>query len=182
MRPVCYLDLDGVLVDFTEGALRAHGKTVDPCTVRWDFYEQLDLTAEEFWKPFGYDFWKGLKWTDEGPWFLNELEKVFGKDIVVMTAPCDTEGSVEGKVAWIKKQMPEYKQRFFIGPTKHLAAGPNKVLVDDNHDNIDKFVMRRGKAVLVPRPWNRLLGETNTRGQFDVPRVIQEVKRLVNGY
>lgn len=179
MKSVCYLDLDGVLVDFVGGALKVHGKTLSPDSVRWNFHEQIEVTPEEFWKPFGYHFWCKLGWTVEGPILLNLLERIFGEDIVLMTSPCETEGSVEGKVDWIKTHLPNYKRKFFVGPAKHLAAGPTKILVDDHEGNTDKFISRHGKAVLVPRPWNRLIGETNDRGQFDVYRVIEAVKGLI---
>lgn len=183
MQKVCYLDLDGVLVDFVGGSLKLHGKHIPPSEVLWDFPQQVGFAGtwvSEFWDPLGHQFWANLKWTFEGPSLLASLEKLFGaENVVLMTSPCETPGSVEGKVEWIKKHCPGYARRFFVGPPKHLAAGPNKVLVDDHEGNTDKFEQHGGRTVLVPRPWNRRKPETCPLGRFDVGRLVEELERVV---
>lgn len=179
MKPVCYLDLDGVLVDFVGGAFELHGKSIPPDQVRYDCWEQMDLTEAEFFAPMGREFWANLKWTDEGPWLFRELEKIFHEEIVLVTAPCKTDGCRDGKTDWVRKHLPKYEDSLNICRAKHKLAAPSKLLVDDRQGNTDKFIARCGKAVLVPRPWNRLLGETDDKGRFDVRKVIEEVKRLL---
>ena len=100
------LDLDGVLVDFTTGAQRVHGKKIPLSEVRWGLEEQFGLDPDEFWKPMDHDLWAGLNWTVEGKELLSGIERMCGDRVVLMTKPCDTHGGVEGKVSWIKKHLP----------------------------------------------------------------------------
>jgi hypothetical protein len=174
---ICYLDLDGVLVDFVRGAFALHGKEIPYPEVRWDFDKQLGIPPEVFWGKMGKDFWEDLPWTQEGPDLIKALETIFGSDnIVLMTSPVGTPGGVEGKVNWIRRELPGYSRRFFIGPPKHMLAGPGKLLVDDHDENIDKFCAAGGKAIMVPRPWNRRRDETFSDGVFDVWKLAFEVK------
>lgn len=170
-----FLDVDGVLADFVAGAFRAHGKYLEPESVTWDFYKQMGLEPAEFWSVANYDFWRNLMWTPEGPELLKLLEDIAGERIVLLTSPCDTPGSVQGKVDWVKAFMPQYKGRLMVGSAKHLVAGPGKLLVDDHGANVDKFREHGGQAVLVPRPWNELKTET-VKGCFDPVAVASRVR------
>lgn len=176
---VCYLDMDGVLVDFVSGSLRYHGKHLPMSEVRWEFPKQVGFSgtwAAEFWDKLDFDFWANLEWTPEGRDLLWVVEQKFGDNVILMTSPCDTPGSVEGKIAWIKNNLPKYRRKFMVGPAKHLTAGPGKVLVDDHEGNTDKFVEHGGRAVLVPRPWNRRLPETDANGCFSVARLFSDLE------
>jgi hypothetical protein len=182
MRKVCFLDLDGVLVDFVSGALALHGVTLPRSEVRWNFLTQIGfdgINDPRFWSPMGHDFWANLPWTAEGPLVLLAVERLYGADnVALMTSPCDTPGSVEGKLSWVCRELPAYRRRLFVGPAKHLAAGPGKVLVDDHDANVDKFCAAGGSALLVPRPWNRRRGETDSEGRFCVERFAADLEPL----
>lgn len=176
MSKVLFLDLDGVLVDFVGGALRCHGAHIEPRDIRWNFDRQLNIDPATFWDAFGHNFWRDLDWTVEGRGLLALAESLFGKDnIVLLTSPCVTPGGVEGKVEWIKNNVPEYRRRFFVGPPKHLVAGPGKLLLDDHDDNFNKFVEHGGSAVLLPRPWNRRRDETDAEGRFCMTSLAREL-------
>lgn len=157
-RPVCYLDLDGVLADFTAGAIALHNLPVTHAEVdSWDFHHRLGYTGErerEFWAPMGYDFWANLPKTREHDDVLATIKEVFQDRIVIATSPAPTPGCVEGKVAWIKKHLPEFSRRFIVGASKHLMAGPGKVLVDDYEVNAQRFEDHGGRSVLFPRLYN----------------------------
>lgn len=178
---VCYLDMDGVLVDFVKGALAAHDRTLPPAEVLWDFPSQIGFKGNEasFWAPLGHAFWYNLDWTGEGVELLDGLEDLFGDRVVLMTSPCATPGAVEGKVDWIRRRLPRYSRQFFVGPAKHLAAGPGKILVDDHDGNVTEFRACGGAAVLVPRPWNSLREATDVRGSFPVRLVLNAARDLL---
>lgn len=179
MTPVCYLDMDGVLVDFVAGACQVHRSTLylEPHLVTWDFWKTMGHTEAEFWAPMGFNFWADLNWTSEGSELLKRIEDIFGENVVLMTSPCDTIGSVEGKVEWIRRNCPTYSRRFFVGPPKHLTAAPSKLLVDDSDDNISKFKAAGGQAVLVPRPWNASRHLMTPGGGFVVADVLNQLRR-----
>lgn len=176
MKSTIFLDMDGVLVDFAGGALQAHNKELDYENISWGFYEQVGLTEAEFWKPLGYDFWRTLSWTMEGKLLLTALEQLVGEEnVILLTSPCETPGCIDGKMAWIKREMPSYTRRFLIGPPKYALAAPGKVLVDDYPGNINKYVKAGGHGVLVPRPWNDLNNLAHKTG-FDVTDVLERVQ------
>lgn len=179
---VVFCDLDGVLVDFASGIRKVHG---EPFTAGgelhdYDVEKLYDMSASQFWAPFDHDFWEELDWTDEGPALLAGIEEMVPRErIALMTSPCLTKGAVEGKVSWIKKNLPAYSRQFFVGPPKYLAAGPYKLLVDDHNLNVERFAAHGGQTLLVPRPWNKRKAETGSGGRFSVGQVLDELERLL---
>lgn len=183
MASVCFVDLDGVLCNFVGPALARHGKRLPMKEVRWGFPGQVGFKGVNdpaFWDPLGHDFWASLPWTVEGKVLLAGVERLFGGRVCVLTSPCSTPGGVEGKVAWIRREMPAYKGRFLVGPPKELIAGPGKLLVDDNTEHCQRW--RRpgddipgGPSVLVPRPWNDRRAESGEDGSFDVHALLREI-------
>lgn len=152
------LDLDGVLVDFVGGAAKHHG--FDPKLANcWDFMPNTGISPADFWAPLGKRFWSNLDWTPEGPAILKVVEAAVGAaNVCVLTSPCDTEGCAEGKLRWIRDNMPDYRRRYFLGTAKEFVASHKLTLVDDHDKNVDQFLKAGGGGVLVPRPWNRLRG------------------------
>jgi 5'(3')-deoxyribonucleotidase len=154
VMPTCYLDMDGVLTDFTKAALALHGRSIPYDEIVWDFNEQLGIPAKQFWAPMGFEFWANLDWTAEGKDILRYVERYFGDRVVIMTSPIPNLGCAEGKLEWLRRELPSYARKFALCPVKHLTAGPGKVLIDDSDDNLYKFRVHGGKGILVPRPWN----------------------------
>jgi hypothetical protein len=184
MKPVCYLDMDEVLVDFVRGALAFHGKTFPYRELTWDFPAQIGFVGDlraSFWEPLGFEFWANLGWTREGKAILAHVEETFGHDnVILMSSPCLTPGCAEGKIAWIRRELPAYSRRFSLTPAKHLVAGPTKVLVDDREQHCDAFEDEGGSVVLVPRPWNRHRELTDENGHLS-DRALDAFLRNVRG-
>lgn len=171
------VDLDGVLVDFVRGAFVHHGRTdLKYRQVHWEL-EGLFFPNEpraKFWESLGYDFWSNLPWCPEGRILLEGLKKVVGtNNILFCTSPCDTHGGVEGKVEWLRRNIPDMRRQFMITPQKHFAAKGN-VLIDDNDKNCETFEKHGGTTIMVPQPWNKLA--TWLRGeQYDPTSIIDEL-------
>lgn len=171
------LDLDGVVCSFIETARKFHQREDIPISdIRWGIEGQFGLSQKDFWDPLGRSFWANLPWTDEGPALLNGLEERFGpENIVILTSPVRTEGCVEGKMDWIRREMPAYARRFLVGPAKEFLASPSALLVDDHDTNCEKFRAAGGLAVMPPRPWNGRRGECLPGGRFDVEMVLKNI-------
>lgn len=181
MNPVCFLDMDGVLVDFTRGAMDLHGRQVPPGQLTWNLEKALGFERpQDFWDPLGQDFWAGLPWTSEGRYLLTQVENLFGDRVVLLTSPCLTPGCAQGKLDWVRREIPHLARRVLVGPAKHLVAGPGKVLLDDHDPNVESFRSEGGHGVLVPRPWNSRRHETCGRGGFSVARVVEEIHGIVD--
>ncbi|HET6576477.1 MAG TPA: hypothetical protein VFG68_22950 [Fimbriiglobus sp.] len=182
-RPVIFFDLDGVLADFVSGALDCHGAELAIPDVRWDFCSQIGFDGpndQRFWADLGYDFWRSLDPYPDGFALLRFAEELVGPErIGLLTSPCDTEGCVEGKRAWVAERLPEYRKRLFIGSAKHLFAGPSKVLVDDHDANADAFRAAGGEVYQPARPWNRYRAYCLPDGSFDSLAACDRLERIV---
>ena len=185
MKPVVFFDLDGVLADFVRGALALHRAELPMTDVTWGFPGQIGFDGESdptFWEPMGRSFWYGLAPLADGFALLRSAEGFVGpENIGILSSPCFTDGCADGKLEWVRKHLPLYRRRVFIGPAKYLVAGPGKILVDDNNDNADKFAAAGGLSVLVPRPWNRRKAECLADGSFPFGLLHSELRRLVPG-
>lgn len=158
----CFLDLDGVLVDFVRGACETHGFDYDILMARWpanlwDMCEIMGLSNNKFFEPMGEKFWANLKPTEDAHTILSVVEGIFGEEnICILSSPTTNPGSLSGKYMWVDKYFPAYSRKLMISPAKEFCAGPDKVLVDDSDKNIRKFEEHGGKGVIVPRHWNSM--------------------------
>jgi hypothetical protein len=162
-----FLDLDGVLVDFVNGACRHHGVKnpyLNPLNHgNYELADLLEMPHETFWGGMGYNFWSQLDWLIDGPEIIRAIMRyVSPKQVTLLTSPIQTPGCIDGKMHWINKHLPQWRRQFLVGPPKHVIAGPGKLLIDDFDKNVDKWVTRKdgtptgGTAIQVPRMMNRL--------------------------
>lgn len=159
----CFLDLDGVLVDFVGPACRFHGKGNPYTDGRgpYDTWKPLGMTRADFLLPLPAGFWENLPWTSDGREIMSVVEREFGaENVCILTAPSGFPGCAEGKIAWIARELPEFYRsgRYLLGPAKYFAAGPGKVLIDDSPDNTFSWRAAGGNTFLLPRPWNQKAG------------------------
>jgi hypothetical protein len=164
----CLLDLDGVLVNFVKGACKLHGKPDPYQSGDWtgfDIAEAWEMKPASFWGPMGYEFWSDLEWTVDGREILETVERFIGSDnICICSSPCSTRGCADGKIEWIRRNMPKYKRRYMLTPIKYFASCVDTLLIDDMDENIVGHVKvsRSGSSILniilpsilIPRPWN----------------------------
>jgi 5'(3')-deoxyribonucleotidase len=162
MSKIAALDIDGVLADFCVAACLAH-RRVNPYVpvfgdppLEFDMDKLWGMSLEEFWKPLSsHNFWANLGWTKDGLEILKIVEAEFGAtNVYLLSKPCDSPESASGKLEWIQKKLPDYANRYLLGPAKDFAAHTGAVLIDDNDVNINTWRKRGGIGVLVPRPWN----------------------------
>jgi 5'(3')-deoxyribonucleotidase len=156
---ICYLDLDGVLVDFVGGCCRVHDlpnpylKKSSLGNFRID--KLWGLGAGQFWEPLNHEFWATLGWTEDGQEILEAVEELFD-DVYILTSPSSNPEASSGKMEWVLKNIPNYTRRTILTGNKFLLAQKNRLLVDDHDKNIVLFEKYNGKAIQVPRPWNAL--------------------------
>lgn len=148
-----FLDIDGVLADFVVGANRLFGKDGYVPT-KWNYFTEWGMTESDFWGDIereGADFWGKLPKTQECDRILALVESLFPRESICLLSACASAGRKE----WIGKHLPDYRDRYLLGPAKQFVARPNVVLVDDADHNVNAFSQHGGHAILVPRPWNR---------------------------
>ena len=160
----CFLDLDGVLIDFLAAALQFHGVSYsyDEYPYELGNYKNCppphgNLTRGEFWDAFDANFWAHLPWMHDGYQILAAVEGHFGKEnVCILTSPTRNSECVAGKVEWIRRELPDYRKKFLVGPTKAFCASSDSVLIDDVDRNVEAFKTAGGDTILVPRPWNSM--------------------------
>lgn len=185
MTPVLYCDMDGVISQFAAGAIKHHGKSLDPLEIRWDFCSQIGFNGTDdpaFWGPLAHKgFWENLEVHTDGMEVLRWADRTFGHNLALLTSPADGDGCYDGKKAWVKKHLPAgYHRRMFAGLAKHLVGARDKVLLDDYEGNVTAYRKGGNPAVLAPRPWNYRIGECNPDGSFDPATVIADLERALS--
>ena len=150
---ITFLDVDGVLANFVDGALARHGRS-DYHVDCWKFYEKWGMSADQFWEPLqGRDFWVNLEVYDHA-WQLYMQHVEHSEQVIFVTAPNRDPECVPGKLEWLRKHFSATIDDVIFTSRKHLLAGPNRLLVDDSFDNCKEFVEHGGQAQLFPQSWN----------------------------
>jgi 5'(3')-deoxyribonucleotidase len=158
-KPLIFLDLDNVLVDFIPGALKALGVTsfsIPPNEPNMEKWPGVNCTTEQFWLSIdktGEQFWAELKKYD----YADELVSVcksFG-EVFFLTSPSRNPKCLSGKLMWVQKHFPELQRKIVLTPAKYLCAAPDRVLIDDSQHKTDKFSKFGGLSVLFPQEYNK---------------------------
>jgi len=153
-----FLDMDGVIVDFMNGAHEFHGIKYDPYPYpvnTWGFVKYTGMTDFDFWDPLDSEFWENLNWTPDGLEIFNTVRRVCPlSDMALLSAPNMNIESTTGKIAWIRREIPQLMKRTIITNAKEMCAHPNALLIDDADHNVDLWRANGGVAILVPRIWN----------------------------
>lgn len=157
---LCFLDLDGVLVDLVTGFIDYLGidnPYHDPDNLgQFDRLRKINVPeGKDAFDDLDYHFWANLPPMPDGPEIYEMVEWYFGKgNICLLSSPTRNPESAAGKLAWINQHYPQLSRSFFLGTAKHFAASRNKVLVDDFDYNVEVFREAGGQAILIPRLWN----------------------------
>lgn len=152
------LDADGVLGNFTQAVLNAHGRPEGHDDIKdWDFYKGWGMNDHEFWSGIaGHEFWYNVElypWADELYKRLSAIARV-----TIVTSPCDDDFCSSGKTMWLRKHFNLKPHESFIGGRKELMASPTHLMIDDSIKNVESFIARGGMAILFPQPWNDAIG------------------------
>jgi hypothetical protein len=164
------LDIDGVCNTFQHHVFNCLGLLYPddsryPVECGWDIVAAANrlagyprFTATSFWNSITREMWASVPRSPDFSQILTWASDGVGKEHVhFLSSPTLNPDSLAGKLEWIQRFAPSWMQRqFLIGPSKHLCANPETLLIDDSDKNVDLFRMCGGLAVLMPRPWNSL--------------------------
>jgi len=151
-----YCDKDGVLSNFIKASFIAHG--LDPKTVKkWNYFEDWNIPTKEFWKKIHEDdnFWRNL---EPYPWAVSliYLIKDYDPKYKILTAPSPHHSSWSGKYDWIEQYLGIGDvSRIVMTSSKADLAKENRVLIDDNENNILDWNNEGGFGILFPMPYNK---------------------------
>jgi len=143
-----FLDMDGVLTDFTKKLTELLGHTVDK-----------DFKDPKIWDAIskaGKEFWSKMEWLTGAHQFFKDLKKF---DPTILSSPSNHPSSIEGKKEWLKEELP--KVPYLIKKNKETYAAPDAILIDDREDNIKKWEDNGGIGILhksIPKTMVALAG------------------------
>lgn len=165
--------MDGVIADFHKGVYDIFQQPYryDKSLATWNFWEDWKppLKREDINAKCSAHFWEHLPWTHDGLEIFEIIRSKFRPEqIYILTNPVIGDaGTATGKILWIEKYLPGFIKRIIITQApKGLLAKPDTLLIDDNDSYIDGFREAGGKALLVPRPWNRLHKQAHRTSQY----------------
>ena len=168
-----FLDLDDVCNTLAMYALHVQGIDISPTDYSaypvecgYDIIAAANLlgqgycTVASFWDAITRKHWASVPESTIFPWILDACENLVGQgNVCIATSPTKDPDSLAGKLEWIHEHFPSRMHReYAITPRKHLLAQPDTLLIDDNADNINTFIRKGGRGLLVPRPWNVYAG------------------------
>ena len=159
-----FLDLDGVVRDWCEGArLKFEIDFPNEQVTCWNWVTRLvtsynKITEREFWDSQDEDFWVGLQKTEDADRIISMCETKCPGEVYILTSP--TLNNAGWSQRWIRENMPSYfhAKKYLIGPPKYVCANPTSLLIDDKEDNINSWHDAGGVCFLYPQPWNRCSG------------------------
>jgi 5'(3')-deoxyribonucleotidase len=156
-----YLDMDGVITDFSGGVmnhfgLRRLGYTTNDIK-QWNWFGDfgLDEKAVSEFLSTSRKFWAGLDWTPGGKILFSILHQMYGEDLWLLTTPwVDNEACRGGKLDWVNKNIPCMTNNVIFNFDKSKLATPWSILIDDREETVEKFRAAGGIGILIPRTWN----------------------------
>ncbi len=150
------LDMDGVLADFVTPSLAAAEIPLshDDCQ-SWNYFAPF-MSETEFWRKIDCvdGFWENIQ---PYPW-ANELVQMCESlaPVHFCSAPAKHHSCASAKIKWLRNHglMGLHDDNYLLTRHKWMAAGPNRVLIDDGEHNVEDFVKYGGNAITFPQPWN----------------------------
>lgn len=169
MGDLCFLDMDGVLVDFVSDMCRVHNRPNpynDPINLgKFDMAEIWGMTAEEFWEPtVNPYFWRDMSKLPEADDLVETVLTRFGtSNTCILSSPSQSQYCIPEKRQWLQIHYPRLASNILFGSAKRFLAGPGRFLIDDYDANIIRFAKAGGVGLTYPQPWNRLHALTGDR-------------------
>jgi len=149
VKPIVYLDMDGVIADFFGGVERLYGV---------DHWKQLtsdktkDLRQDVIDRIAGTDFFAHLPKFSSADTLIEMIKKFTGGQYSILTSPLrgDTENSGYYKKVWIGKNIVKPDVIIVTGVKETYAVknGVKNILIDDRPINIDKWQSKGGYGIL----------------------------------
>lgn len=165
MIKTVFLDMDGIITDFNKAVCEKFDLPYPPQV--YHFFPEIRLQVNDF---CDRSFWQNLKWMNDGHDILRAITNMFEPEkIYLLTKMMPNIESASGKIIWIQNNLPLYSDRVILmtlGVPKSLLAQSDTLLIEDCDNYVDGFREAGGKALLVPRPWNRLHRQAHRTSQY----------------
>lgn len=157
-----FYDMDEVLYDLSSYIINKYNKdfndNMKPNDNKSYWWSDCDQASKEYFENLLLEkgaFYKGIPINNSIDIATILHEKGF--KIKIITLPqYDSDYCVSEKVKWIEKYLPFInveKDLIFTGD-KSLLAKPNRILLDDNINNLIEWKRKGGISLAFSQPWN----------------------------
>lgn len=92
-----------------------------------------------------FEFWQNLSWTKDGKSLWNYLTNV-SPQVKILTAPMQGEGSRNGKIAWVQKNLGK-QYEVILEEDKWKHAGSHRLLIDDTFEKVKGWSDNNGIVI-----------------------------------
>ena len=133
-----YLDMDGVLTDFTKAFKNTAGFEVKDGNAgdNDSVYAVLQQVSEEFWSK--------MAWMPDGKELWNYVKKL---NVVICSTPVDNEVCRVGKKKWCRDNLGA-QVKVILTQEKEKYADHNSILIDDREKVLNKWTKAGGIGIL----------------------------------
>lgn len=165
-----FVDIDGVLADFTGAVLTLTGHTqADLIRGEYDLALQLGMSEEELWERVNAEqhWWENLPLLPHAKALMKGIEReasplpIHAEDqgladgarheqVYLLTTGSRNPDSLAGKARWIARHFSKYSRRTLMGRPKACCAQPDALLIDDRPRNFAEWCHAGGHAILFP--------------------------------
>lgn len=161
MKPILFYDQDEVLNFFSEYAISQYNKDFDDDfdwrdNKSW-WWDDAPKGNRDYFEKLMYskDFFYNIRPNDEGIFYMNKLIDE-GYEVYLVTYPVwHTLCAVE-KVRWLQDHIPALNpDQIIMTKQKHLLAGKDRILLDDNMAFLTKWQAAGGTSVAYAHPFNK---------------------------
>lgn len=186
-----FLDVDGVLADFTGHALAQFGR---PDLARADRLAEyslakvLGMSTSKFWRNIDTpDFWRTIPVYDGAHAFAKQLH-TYCNSLDIKLYFCSVGTVSEHYPSERRRWIGEFNRTIGVdipailmshGGDKALLAKPSRLFIDDNDLVLNAVERAGGRTVRVPQPWNEGYRVGSTLS-INYGRVLKAVKREVS--
>lgn len=175
---IIFIDMDGVIANFNEKVATIYGTTCEQLEKKWEpgefsIHHPLGLqTEDEMWArihdfPHFFSVLEEYPWTQELLTLCWNVATASGDRPLILSAPSRYPESASAKVKWMNKHIkwprnPTFPNEhhhdlfrdYVLTSKKALAAGPDRLLIDDSNHNCRAFRKAGGQTILFPQLWN----------------------------
>jgi 5'' nucleotidase, deoxy (Pyrimidine), cytosolic type C protein (NT5C). len=92
-----------------------------------------------------FEFWQNLSWTNDGKSLWNYLTSV-SPQVKILTAPMQGEGSRNGKIAWVQKNLGK-QYEVILEEDKWKHADSHRLLIDDTFEKVKGWSDNNGIVI-----------------------------------
>lgn len=175
--------MDGVLVDFIRGISSVFDrKNLEETWTpgEWNAENILGISTNDFFgriESQGYQFWMNLHPCPGAIDlfnYCNELAPTY-----ILSSPTRDPNCLKGKMLWLQNYFGKNFRNFILTPKKEMCARLDKVLIDDNENNVESFRFNGGQGILYPSVVNKRHGEKNRAVEIVKSELIS-IKNLIH--